>query len=74
MSSIRAHRQGRKFNFCTLLIALASVLAPTLAIATPQNAHPLKQDEPCLACHGTAGMKSDSGKDISINPAKHAQY
>jgi hypothetical protein len=33
--------------------------------------HPLKQDESCLACHGQAGMKSDSGKSISIDPAKH---
>ena len=34
--------------------------------------HPLKQDESCLACHGQAGMTSDSGKSISIDPAKHA--
>ncbi len=29
-------------------------------------------DEECLACHGQAGMKSGGGKDISIDPAKHA--
>ena len=29
-------------------------------------------DQECLACHGQAGMKSDSGKNISIDAAKHA--
>jgi formate dehydrogenase gamma subunit len=29
-------------------------------------------DQDCLACHGQAGMKSDAGKDISIDPARHA--
>jgi formate dehydrogenase gamma subunit len=29
-------------------------------------------DQDCLACHGQARMKSDAGKSISIDPAKHA--
>ncbi|MGA8376066.1 MAG: hypothetical protein WB758_15825, partial [Candidatus Sulfotelmatobacter sp.] len=29
-------------------------------------------DQDCLACHGQAGMKSDAGKDLSIDPARHA--
>jgi cytochrome b subunit of formate dehydrogenase len=29
-------------------------------------------DQECLACHGEAGIKSGSGKSISIDPAKHA--
>ncbi|MGB2604489.1 MAG: cytochrome c3 family protein [Candidatus Sulfotelmatobacter sp.] len=29
-------------------------------------------DQDCLACHGQAGMKSDAGKDISIDPVRHA--
>ena len=29
-------------------------------------------DQDCLACHGTAGMKSDKGQDIYINPTRHA--
>jgi formate dehydrogenase gamma subunit len=72
MSSNRAQRQGHTLLVSALLLALAWVLAPTCATAQPKNAHPLKQDEACLACHGAAGMKSDKGKDISINPAKHA--
>ncbi|HUN64040.1 MAG TPA: cytochrome b/b6 domain-containing protein [Candidatus Sulfotelmatobacter sp.] len=72
MSSNRAQRQGHTLLVSALLLALAWVLAPTRATAQPKNAHPLKQDEACLACHGAAGMKSDKGKDISINPAKHA--
>jgi len=39
-----------------------------LALAVPAPA----ADQGCLACHGQAGMKSDKGKDIYINPAKHA--
>jgi cytochrome b subunit of formate dehydrogenase len=72
MSSKRAQRQGSIWISCALLIALAWVLAPTRVTANPKNARPLKQDEACLACHGTAGMKSDKGKDIYINPTKHA--
>jgi len=69
MSSNRAGEFGR--IFVGLLLALAWVLAPTCAAAKPK-AHPPKQDEACLACHGTAGMKSDKGRDIFINPTKHA--
>jgi len=29
-------------------------------------------DQECLACHGQAGMKSDAGKDIYVDAAKHA--
>ncbi len=72
MSSKRAARPDRRLLVCGLLIALAWVLAPTRATAKARNAQPPKQDEACLACHGTAGMKSDKGKDIYINPAKHA--
>ncbi len=72
MSSNRALRQGQIAYLCSLLIVLACVLAPTPATANPKNAHPLKQDETCLACHGAAGMKSGKGQNISINPSKHA--
>lgn len=71
MSSKRAQRQGRLWFSCALLLSLAWVLAPTRAAAKPK-ARPLKQDEACLACHGTPGMKSDKGENISINPTKHA--
>ena len=72
MSSERAERHGRDLFSCALLIALAWVLAPTRATAKARNPQTLKQDETCLACHGTAGMKSDKGKDIYIHAAKHA--
>ncbi len=39
-----------------------------LAMALPAAA----ADQDCLACHGQAGMKSDKGKDIYVNPSKHA--
>jgi formate dehydrogenase gamma subunit len=58
-----------------VLIALLFVVAafiPSRLSAAPKKAEPLKQDEACLACHGEAGMKSEKGKSISIDPAKHA--
>lgn len=72
MSSERAPRHGRTKTFCGLLIALAWLLSPTFAAANAKDNSPQKQDEACLACHGTAGMKSAKGKDIYINAAKHA--
>ncbi len=42
--------------------------ALVLALAAVSSA----ADQECLACHGEAGMKSGAGKNISINPAKHA--
>jgi cytochrome b subunit of formate dehydrogenase len=62
--------------------ALPAVLAGLLiavACMPPAHGHPqsgkaqtLPQDESCLACHGQAGMKSEAGKIISIDPGKHA--
>ena len=40
--------------------------------ARAQNAKPLKQDEECLSCHGQPDFKSEKGKILSIDPAKHA--
>ncbi|MGA9543013.1 MAG: cytochrome b/b6 domain-containing protein [Candidatus Sulfotelmatobacter sp.] len=59
------------------LILLAGLLpfgspAHARARAQAKAPQPLKQDESCLACHGQAGIKSDSGKSISIDSAKHA--
>jgi cytochrome b subunit of formate dehydrogenase len=71
MSSNRAQRQTRNIIF-GLLIALAWVLAPTRAAAQSKKVQPQKSDEACLACHGTAGMKSDAGKNIAVDPVKHA--
>jgi cytochrome b subunit of formate dehydrogenase len=71
MSSKRAERQGWSNFWLSLLIALVWVLAPTHATAKDKTAPPNK-DEACLACHGTAGMKSEKGKDISVNATKHA--
>jgi len=72
MGSERAEKRGRILVNCCLLLALVGVLAPARAAAKPRNARPRKQDEACLACHGTEGMKSETGKDIYINPSKHA--
>ncbi len=72
MSSKRAERHRWTRIASSLLIALVWVLAPTHAATKVKNAAPSKKDETCLACHGTAGMKSEKGKDIFVNPAKHA--
>src|ERR1035438_3723988 len=54
----------RPIRFALVFLSLA--LASTLASASPAG------DEECLTCHGQAGMKSDAGKSISIDAAKHA--
>ncbi len=45
---------------------------PAFARSQAQAAHPLKQDESCLACHGQAAMTAPNGKSITVDPAKHA--
>ena len=65
--------------FVLLACFIAIVLEPSqvhahgkTADSSAQSAHPLKQDESCLACHGQPGVKSDAGRSISIEPGKHA--
>ena len=48
-----------------VLVCLCLTLGATRAAAASAA------DQECLACHGQAGMKSDAGKSISIDPAKH---
>ena len=54
--------------FATRVVLVYLALTWTWASASPVPAG----DEECLACHGQAGMKSDAGKSISIDPARHA--
>jgi Class III cytochrome C family len=69
-----AGRFGLVFLALILLAGLLSLGSPAHARARAQAKlpKPLKLDESCLACHGQPGMKSDSGKSISIDPVKHA--
>ena len=69
-TKVAAGVKGRKLPL-SLLIASLFVFS-ICASAQPKTAHPLKQDESCLACHGQAGMTASTGKSISIDPAKHA--
>jgi formate dehydrogenase gamma subunit len=57
------------FSVCILS---PCALIPVRVRAQAKPAHPLKQDETCLACHGQAGMTSAKGKSVSIDPGKHA--
>src|ERR1035437_6761351 len=50
----------------------AAVIYLTLIVTFASAAASPAADQECLACHGQAGMKSDAGKSISIDPAKHA--
>jgi cytochrome b subunit of formate dehydrogenase len=72
MSSNRAERRRWIRAVSGLLIAIAWVLTPAHPAARGKAAQANKKDEACLACHGTEGMKSDKGKDIFVNPVKHA--
>lgn len=68
----------RRFNSANLVLLLSGCillvfgLIPAPVRAQAKAAHPLDQDVSCLSCHGEAGMKSDKGKSLSIDPAKHA--
>ncbi len=73
----KAHKAGRFALVLLVLFLSASFLlisppASARARAQAKAPQPLKQDESCLACHGQAGMTSGTGKNISIDPAKHA--
>ena len=52
----------------TMQLAIAFALAVAAAICpTPL----LASDQECLACHGDPTMKSESGRSLSVDPAKH---
>jgi formate dehydrogenase gamma subunit len=73
--NLKQVEKGAASRFEGILISLFILtifFCANLAAAQSKQSHPLKQDENCLTCHGQAGMKSDSGKSISIDPAKHA--
>jgi len=64
---LRLNFSGRMLKLLATRVVLVSLaLSLTLASASPAA------DQECLACHGEAGMKSDAGKSISVDPAKHA--
>ncbi len=48
-----------------MLVTLAAALYLILASASVPG------DEDCLACHGQQGMRSESGRSIYVDPAKH---
>jgi formate dehydrogenase gamma subunit len=73
MSFGHGESHARGLLACGLLMTVAWVMAPTRATARVRKAALSKQDEVCLACHGTAGMKSDKGKSVYVDPAKHAK-
>lgn len=68
--SSRGFPLGEMLSRFLLFLAFSSSFA--LARRQENPAQPLKQDEPCLACHGQPGMKSENGKSISIRPDKQA--
>lgn len=72
MSAKNANPSLCQTVFAGLLIAFLCLLLPSQSPARGAKAHSSSQDEACLACHGQAGMKSEAGKNISIDPGKHA--
>jgi formate dehydrogenase gamma subunit len=73
-TTLTIRRFGLVFLALIFLAGLLPLGSPAHARARAQAnlPQPLRQDESCLACHGQAGMKSDSGKSISIDSARHA--
>jgi formate dehydrogenase gamma subunit len=52
------------------IFSVGCLLAAPLAHAQSQG--PSQPDQDCLACHGQPGIKSEHGKNISIDPTKHS--
>jgi len=50
---------------------LGMLLRLTLALAILWSLPALASDDECLACHGDAGMKSESGRSLHVDAAKH---
>ena len=50
---------------------LALLLGIGVALVAFGRAPVFASDDECLACHGEAGMKSESGKSLHVDPAKH---
>lgn len=50
---------------------LGMLLRLTLALAVLWSLPAFASDEECLACHGDAGMKSESGRSLHVDAAKH---
>ena len=61
---------GLAFIVSVCILSLCALI-PGRAGAQAKPAHPLKQDETCLACQGQAGRISAKGKSISIDPSEH---
>jgi len=59
-------------NLWILPLLLLTAPFPPSARHSAKTGQLPKQDENCLACHGQAGMKSETGADISVRPEKHA--
>ena len=57
---MKAAKQSRTLLWLSLALALLWTL-PALAAS----------DQECLACHGDPGMKSESGKSLHVDAAKH---
>jgi cytochrome b subunit of formate dehydrogenase/DnaJ-class molecular chaperone len=55
-----------------MLATRVALIYLALTLTLPSAAAAPAADQECLACHGQAGMKSDAGKSISIDPARHA--
>jgi cytochrome b subunit of formate dehydrogenase len=72
MNTKNANQRACQTAFAGFLILVCSSL-PVLLHARAGRAKTFPRDEPCLACHGQAGMKSEAGKNISIDPRKHAE-
>ncbi len=60
----------KSIAWCWLLALLASLLLAPQASSRPQ-AKDAGPDATCLTCHGQPGLKSDSGRSVYVDPAKH---
>ncbi|MGB9235138.1 MAG: cytochrome c3 family protein, partial [Terriglobales bacterium] len=57
-----ARQLGMLFGITVTLVLVGAMLGASPAYAADQD---------CLACHGDPGMKSDSGRSLHVDAAKH---
>ncbi len=60
-------QHARGFGVLSITVLIFLLVPARAASEKPPN-----PDDACLACHGQPGMQSSTGKNIYIDPAKHA--
>jgi cytochrome b subunit of formate dehydrogenase len=64
-------KAAKKLGMLLGIGVAAAMFSVTFGVTPAFAADQLPGDQNCLACHGDAGMKSESGKSLHVDAAKH---